>query len=146
MRLIEVLSPNIASPTLNQKRVLARIVSAPTSRVAATDMNGNQNLVAARDMLMKLGMVSLLNGEMELTDRGMLVAQQENIIDQTGQLTPDGEKLVYGNQPETQEEETDSGYDLEDARLAPYDPAALAPPVSPESGYGESFSLLKQLI
>lgn len=81
-------------PTDNQKRVLALIANAATPSVAAQSISTDANLVAARNMLMKLGAITFSNGEAEMTDRGTKVATDENIIDQSGQLTPAGQQLV----------------------------------------------------
>ena len=83
--------------TDNQKRVMAKIIQAPTPRVASEDVIGSKNLVAARDILQRLGLVTFIQGELSLSDKGREVARQENIADESGALTPDGEKLAYTN-------------------------------------------------
>ena len=107
-------------PTYNQKRVLAKIIAAPTPTVAAQSIIGDQNLVAARSALMKLGLVTLSNGESSVTDRGIQVATDENIVDAGGELSQVGQELAYGDVAQ------------------PAGPVQQAPM--------ESFSLLKELL
>jgi hypothetical protein len=80
----------------NQKRVIAKIVAAPTPKVAAEEISNGVNLSQARDALVDLGLVVFtLTDHAELTDRGQQVAQEENLVDGGGQLSPDGEKYAY---------------------------------------------------
>jgi phage gp45-like len=84
-------------PTDNQKRVLAKIAAAPTPTVAASEISADANLVAARNLLMKLGMITYTDGNAEMTDQGRKVATDENIIDQGGELTQAGQQLAYSD-------------------------------------------------
>jgi hypothetical protein len=120
-------------PTTNQKRVLAKIIAAPTATVAGEELSKDPNLVAARNMLMKLGMISLVNNEAALTDKGQQVAAEENICDQSGQLTQVGQQLAYtnsNNQPDGDQT------------------AAQQPPAPSTGGMPslENYSLLKHLL
>ncbi|TFG96306.1 hypothetical protein E4H12_11360 [Candidatus Thorarchaeota archaeon] len=83
------------SLTSNQKRVLAKIVASPTPTVAGEEISGDQNLIAARDQLVKLGAVEFVGSEASMTDNGQQIARDANIVDEAGQLTPDGEALAY---------------------------------------------------
>lgn len=85
--------------TDNQKRVIAKIVAAPTPKVAAEEISNGVNLIQARDTLVDLKLITQsLEDTAELTDTGTKVAQDENIIDVSGQLTPDGEKFAYSDE------------------------------------------------
>lgn len=121
-------------PTTNQKRVIAKILAAPTPTVASEEISKDANLVAARNMLMKLGIISLANNEAALTDRGQQIAVEENIADQGGQLTELGQKLAYTNA----QNQPDS-----DQAAAPQQSAPPPPGGMPSL---ESYSLLKQLL
>lgn len=113
-------------PTENQKRVLAKIIAAPTPTVAAEEISNNANMVAARNMLMKLGVITFGAGEASLTDKGEQIAREENIADESGQLTDVGQQLAYGEQKQGGETE---------------------PPPPPGGGLSlESFALLKELL
>lgn len=79
----------------NQKRVLAKIIAAPTPRLAAEELSGNANLVSAKNMMLDLGLIQIVSGHATLTDKGRSVAQEENIADESGQLTADGEEFAY---------------------------------------------------
>lgn len=118
-------------PTTSQKRVLAKIAAAPTPTVAGEEISKDANLVAARNMLMKLGVISFADGEAILTDRGTQIAADENIVGQDGQLTPAGEKLAFTNtagQPDADHAGQPSQQPVDDGMSL------------------ESFSLLKQLL
>lgn len=83
----------------NQKRVIAKILAAPTPKLAAEEISDGANMIKARDILMDLGLITFtLNDQAELTDKGQQVAQAENLADESGQLTPDGEKFAYTNE------------------------------------------------
>jgi len=152
MRLQEVQIMNSVHPTDNQKRVLAKIAASPTSTVAAQQISDSQNMVAARDMLMKLGLIMVSNGEASLTDRGAQVAVDENIIDDNGELTKMGQMLAYtgpDGRPDTdqaQDQPSDDPDDLSGVDVPPQDPAQAAPARQPEMRYGEGLELLKQLL
>lgn len=118
-------------PTTNQKRVLAKIVAAPTATVAAEEISKDANIVSARNMLMKLGMINFANNEASLTQQGTQVATEENIIDQGGQLTPQGQELAYTDTM-GQTDSDDAGEQQDGGQLG-------MPPM-------ESVSLLKQLL
>lgn len=90
--------------TNNQKRVIARIAAAPTAKVASEKISSDQNIITARNELMKLGLITFNPSQATITNKGQLIAQQENILDDTGQLTPEGEKFAYSSPQESPEE------------------------------------------
>ena len=91
----------------NQKRVIAKIIAAPTPKVAAEEISNGVNLKQARDTLVDLGIVmQTLDDHAELTDAGRKLAQDENLTDESGQLTPDGER--YAHTSETGAEDSDN--------------------------------------
>lgn len=81
--------------TDNQGRVLTKIIAAPTPQVAGATISQGQNFVAARNELMALKLITMVNGAAEITADGMTVAAQENLIDDLGELTPRGEELAF---------------------------------------------------
>lgn len=86
--------------TDHQKEVIAKIVSAPTEKVAANDISQGRNLVGARDLLVQLGLIEFKDNESaRLTDKGRTVATEENIIDDSGALTDDGRQFLGAEQP-----------------------------------------------
>lgn len=80
-----------------QKQALAKIVASPTPKVAGAQISAGQNMIAARDALLKLGALTFSNGEAQLTDKGQQLAQSENIVDQGGQLTDEGQQLAQAD-------------------------------------------------
>ena len=94
-------------PSNNQRRVLAKIIASPTPKVAGEQLEHDQNMTAARDALIKLGLVNNDDHQVTLTDKGTQLAQDENIIDQSGQLTYKGKQLASTNpdgQPDVDQE------------------------------------------
>lgn len=116
-------------PTVNQKRVLAKILASPTPSVAAQQVSGDANLVAARNMLMKLGMITFSNGEAALTQSGLQIASDEGIADQSGGLTDVGQKLAHTD-PTAKQDSDPAGA-----------PPGGAAPQEPQMPMPESFSL-----
>jgi hypothetical protein len=96
MKLNEIRILSGIHPTDNQKRVLAIIIASPSPKVANEELTGDENLMAARNILMKLGVVTVVAGAAELTDKGTQIAQDERITDETGQLTDLGNELAFG--------------------------------------------------
>jgi hypothetical protein len=129
-------------PTANQKRVLAKIAASPTPAVAAQEISKDANLVAARNMLMKMGVITFATGQAALTDRGTQISTEENIIDQSGQLTPAGQELAYTSSQGTPDKDQ-TGKPVQQAT-----PAGQPPTGAPPGGglSLESFSLLKELL
>lgn len=137
-------------PTTNQKRVLAKIAAAPTPVVAGTEISKDANLVAARNLLMKLGLITFADGSAEMTEKGQQVAADENIVDQSGELSSVGQELAY-----TDAQGNKTG---DQAAATPPAPPPGADQAMPQMGGGqqaaggddglslESFSLLKELL
>lgn len=81
-------------PTKTQKEVIAKIAGAATPTVAHDAISMGVNTVAARDILAKLGVIEITGGEASLTDTGVQLATAENITDETGGLTPEGQAMA----------------------------------------------------
>lgn len=81
--------------TDNQKRVMARILAAPTPAVAASEISNNQNMIGATQTLVRLGLIHYNNDDAAITDQGLQIMKNEALVDETGQLTPDGEELAH---------------------------------------------------
>ncbi len=105
--------------TANQKRVLAKIFASPTAKVAGSEISDNENMAGARRQLERLGAIEYVAGEASVTDKGTELAKSENIIDDAGQLTPDGEALAYTNPQGTEDKDV-----------------TKAPPTTPPVGVG----------
>lgn len=146
MRINEVQIQSSVHPTDNQKRILAIIASSPTSAVADQEIATNQNMIAARDLMMKMGLITVSDSEVALTDQGAQVAVDENIIDDNGQLTKMGQAYAAPPGSTLPAEQDDNSDDLSGVDVPPVDPAQAAGARAPELTYGESFSLLKELL
>jgi hypothetical protein len=148
MKLTEIRILSGIHPTDNQKRVLAIIIASPSPKVANEELTGDENLMAARNILMKLGVITVVDGTAELTDKGTQIAQDERITDETGQLTDLGNELAHsteepqpGEQPMPElPEEPMPGMPGEEPM-----PGGQAMPNEPTAKL-ESFSLLRSLL
>jgi len=113
--------------TDTQKRAMAKVVAAATPKIAADEVSGNQNLIAARDMLVKLGLMTFAPGNATLTDQGNKVMKDYALVDDAGQLTDDGETFAHTNEEGQPEEKPTTP--------TPTSPLGELPPVgAPVSG------------
>jgi len=85
-------------PTKHQRKVMAIIATAPTPKLAAGQLVGDTNLVAARNMLAKLGIITFTDAHAEFTDAGSKLATEENITDEMGEATEDAKQLAMPDQ------------------------------------------------
>lgn len=82
-------------PTQNQLRVLAKIIIAQHKpMMAIADISDDINLISARNMLSKLNLITFSDTSATITDKGMQVAQDNDIADESGQITDIGSKLA----------------------------------------------------
>ena len=138
--------------TTNMQKVMAKILAAPTPAAAAAEISKGQNLVAARDILMKIGLITYKEqpDEATVTDQGQQVLRDENITDESGQLTDQGQQLAYdGAAPGTIDTNAPGPTDLGNLGGEPAPGAAGAPPAGPEKNPFENrkypYGLLKIL-
>ncbi len=103
----------VTHPTDNQKAVLAKIIAAPTPQLAAADISDTPNLSAARDMLDKMGMITLDSEGAHLTDEGNQMMVDQNLATPDGQLTDDGQTAAYGEDEAEDAAEPETSPDLE---------------------------------
>jgi hypothetical protein len=83
-----------------QKYVLAKLISSPTPLTAYESVSNGRNIVAARDQLTGLGLMRYDEGEAVITDAGMEAMREENLVDEMGNLTDEGEQYGYASGPE----------------------------------------------
>lgn len=79
---------------------MAKIVSSATPQLAAADISDTPNLVAARDLLVQMGLIELDMNGAHITDQGQQVMVDQNLTDGGGNLTDDGQKAAYGDEAE----------------------------------------------
>ena len=82
--------------------VLSKTKGAPTPQVAASEISKDQKLMVARDMLVRLGMLQLGDNQATVTSQGEEVMRNQNLIDDSGALTPEGETYAGGGQASAQ--------------------------------------------
>jgi len=128
-----------------QKQVIALIVAARTPKVAAVDIAANHNLQTARDILAKLGVITFTDADAHLTDKGTQLAVEEDIADESGQLTDAGQALVGNNTPPAP-----AMPGMDDMGMgSPEDDALDIPPPPPAATGGqrvEAYTLLQSLM
>jgi hypothetical protein len=92
--------------TQNQQLVLALIASSKDKpATAAINVSTGQNLVAARNMLMKFGVISYTPSKAMLTPKGEQLAKDNDLIDDAGTITEKGNNLlatIPGQRPNAQ--------------------------------------------
>jgi len=85
--------------TQYQMTVLAMIIASPEGIAPDEDISKGPNLTSARTMLTKLGLITHDgDNKYSVSEIGMKVAKDENLIDDTGQLTELGNEKAYANQ------------------------------------------------
>lgn len=100
---------NTVRLTTTQKRVIAKIVNAATPKLASEAISTSENLIAARNLLVKLNIIDIINDEATLTQGGIALAQDEDIADAEGGLTQNGEELAFGDDATNKQKEPMQG-------------------------------------
>lgn len=137
---------NHFQPTQNQLTVLA-IVAANKEHPsqAAAQLNTSANLVSARKLLMDLRLLSYSDNSAVLTDKGLQLAKDNNIIDDAGELTDIGNKLIPQDATKTQDNpEIDMGAN-DFGNPTNQEPASLAPPGQDAGGAIPDFASFSPL-
>ena len=82
--------------TNTQKNVLLSIYTAPTPEAAYDVTTGSENVVVARKQLRSIGLINVDDGNARagVTDSGQEALINANLIDETGQVTEDGEVVL----------------------------------------------------
>lgn len=88
------LNPNTVLLTNTQKGILAIIHNSPTPESAYESINGSPSLVTSRNILERLGLISVSGIQAALTDAGQRAALANNIMDDAGNITEEGERLI----------------------------------------------------
>jgi len=98
-------------PTDNQMKILAMLAANKDKpNVAAKQLSGDANIVGARDLLMKMNIITYSDTDAALTDLGTSLAVDSGIIDDSGNLTDLGNKLTS---TDNQNNEIDNPIDLD---------------------------------
>lgn len=78
----------------SQKIVMTKIIASPTEQVALEEINNGRNLVAATKELEDLKLIDVSPTSVKVTDTGLDVMKDENLIDDTGELTSVGQQYA----------------------------------------------------
>jgi len=76
-----------------QQVVLVIIRTSATPQIALETINNNVNIYTAAKMLANIGVVDLKNGA-TITQEGERFLTEYNLVDETGQLTPNATQLL----------------------------------------------------
>lgn len=79
-----------------QKYILAKLVLPNSTPLTSyEEISSGKNIVANRDILIKLEMLKLGANEAEITDKGINALKNENLVDNNNSLTQQGEQYAY---------------------------------------------------
>lgn len=104
--------------TNNQKSVLSKIKSSPTPVIAFGEIaKGDDNLIKAKNMLadpqqFDPPLIIVDGNKLTVSDAGEQMMKDENLIDDSGQLTDSGKNLAYGSNNSQQPDNMDGGSPL----------------------------------
>jgi len=81
-----------------QMKVLAMIIASPEGIAPDEDISKGPNLTSARTMLTKLGLITHDgDNKYSVSETGMKVAKDENLVDDMGELTELGNEKAYAD-------------------------------------------------
>ncbi len=88
--------------TDTQKLVLLNVYASPTPETAYDTVTGSPNLVAARNQLRNAGLIVVddQNSRAGVTDQGQEALINNNLIDETGEVTEEGDAMLNSTQQE----------------------------------------------
>lgn len=79
-----------------QKLILSKLMlPEKTPLTSYEQVSSGRNMVANRDTLVQLGMITVGDNTAEITDKGQNAARNENLVDDMGTLTSQGETYAY---------------------------------------------------
>lgn len=94
MILTELFTPETYHPTQHERAVLSLCIISDTAQLADAQTNKTQQLVFAKNNLLKLGLLSGEPGLIKLTDAGRIVCNQQALSDELGQQTEHATQLA----------------------------------------------------
>lgn len=87
-----------------QKFILTKLLLPDsTPLLGYQNISVGKNIVANRDVLVKLGMLTLGDNEAEITEAGTEALRNEGLVDEAGQLSDLGERYAYAEDLEAVE-------------------------------------------
>lgn len=94
MKMLVELAASSMMLNVIQKGILAACFSAATPQLALEATNGSEALVVQRDVLQRAGFVVVTGNSLQLTKMGHQALISNNIIDDAGSLTEDGQMFL----------------------------------------------------
>lgn len=87
-----------------QKFILTKLLlPEATPLTSYSSISAGKNIVANRDILVKLGMLTLGDNEAEITDTGIAALKNEGLVDDSGELSDLGQRYAYAEDLEAVE-------------------------------------------
>jgi len=123
----EVMHDESIALSAAEKFVLTKLIAAETPQNAFQEVTRGDNVVAARDKLTKLQLMTTTNDTAQITEQGQEVLRKEALIDESGQLTEEGQMYGFAQTPE---DAAKADHDLKGKPEAPMQPTAEQPPMS----------------
>lgn len=98
----QTITENTIRLTNTQKEVLLSIYVAPTPELAFDATTGEVNIRQAALQLREFGMVNIDENENRagVTDEGQAELQNNSLIDDLGEVTPEGERFLGADRPQ----------------------------------------------
>lgn len=91
---INLSNPSNLSLTNMQKGVLLSIKISATANQAYEITSGAENVIEAREVLENMGLITLSGKEVNLTQEGEEALISKNLIDDMGEVTEEGQKML----------------------------------------------------
>lgn len=90
----ELINPNTAILNDTQKTVLIITHISQSEQMAFDNTGASENLIQARDSLIKLGAINMGDNMVALTARGNDMLQYHNLTDEMGGLSEEGQEIL----------------------------------------------------
>lgn len=90
----ELVNANTAVLNNTQMAVLLLVKIASSPQKAYADTNKTENLVTARETLVKMGLMRIGDSMLVLTDEGENMLQYHNMVDDTDMVTDEGNEIL----------------------------------------------------
>jgi hypothetical protein len=107
--ILEAMLPNL---TDNQKGLLISIHASATPQQAFDTANGTMMSISAKDQMVNMGLIRQLGNQLQLTDAGNESLLSNNLIDNLGTITPEGDIQLKHFENNKSEQVNTESFDL----------------------------------
>lgn len=83
-----------------EKYVLTKLIAVETPLNAYEEVSRGNNVVAARDKLTKLGLMTFAENDAQITENGQEALRKEGLVDEMGSLSEEGQLWGFAESPE----------------------------------------------